>query len=54
MKKHMNTKHADNKCPTGPLMLKVASKNPWVGDYMQKKDLEEGFNLVYVVTILIK
>ena len=39
--------------PTGPLKLKVASKNPWIGDYMQKKGLDEGFNLVYVATIFI-
>ena len=38
---------------TGPLKPKVAPKNPYMGDYMQKKDLDEGFNLVYVATIFI-
>ena len=32
---------------TGPFKAKVALKNLWMGDYMQKKDLDEGFNLVY-------
>ena len=31
---------------TGPLKPKVVSKNPWMGDYMQKKWLNKGFNLV--------
>ena len=31
---------------TGPLKPKVASKNPWMGDYMQKEVLDKGFNLV--------
>ena len=38
---------------TGPLKLKVASKNTWMVDYMQKKGLEKGFNLVYVAPILV-
>ena len=38
---------------TGPLKPKVASKNPWMGDYIQKRDLDEGFNLVHVTTIVI-
>ena len=38
---------------TGPLKPKVASENPWMEDYMQKKDLDKGFNLVYVETIFI-
>ena len=29
------------------------SKNTWMVDYMQKKGLEKGFNLVYVATVLI-
>ena len=38
---------------TGPLKLNLASKNPLMVDYMQKKDLDEGFNLVYVAKIFI-
>ena len=38
---------------TGPLKPNVASKNPWMGEYMQKKGLDKGFNLVYVATIFI-
>ena len=38
---------------TGPLNPKVASKNPWMWDYMQKKGLDKGLNLVYVATIFI-
>ena len=38
---------------TGPLKPHVASKNPWMGDYKQKKGFDEGFNLVYVATIFI-
>ena len=29
----------------GPLKPNVASENPWMGDWMLKKDLDEGFNL---------
>ena len=36
-----------------PLKSNVASKNPWMGDYMQKKELDGGFNLVYVATVFI-
>ena len=38
---------------TGPLKPNVASKNPWMGDYMQEKGLDEGFDLVYVAPIFI-
>ena len=35
---------------TGPLKAKYATKNHRIGD-VQKKDLDKGFNLIYVVTI---
>ena len=38
---------------TGPFKPNVALKKPRMGDYMQNKVLDEGFNLVYVVTIFI-
>ena len=46
--------HAQTNPLTGPLKPKVASKNPWMGDYIQKKDLDKGFILAYVATIFIE
>ena len=39
---------------TGPLKPKVASKNPWMKDYIQKKDFDKDFRLVYVATIFFE
>ena len=36
---------------TAFLKPKVASKNPWMGEYMQKKGFGKGFDLVNVATI---
>ena len=38
---------------TGSLKPKVASKNPRMGDYVQKKGFGKGFYLIYMATIFL-